>query len=996
MNKRHLLTMSFALACASVFAETVDFGGLKFNLTPDGKAVLTSGKAALGTVVIPHSVRGHKVTEIKANAFQGNTDIRSIIIPATVQRIGACAFYDCKELSKVEMHSTADRIEDFVFAHCEQLESISLPQGITNIGRNAFENCTSLKNVDIPRSCESIDSYAFNACSSLEYITLPENLHRWSAEAFLKCKALRSVYYLGNNVPEVHSNTFSGADGNLAVYVKPILYDRMNRVPALKNKVRVEFPLEYSSYNELISKNFAIDFSSAPAVQAMVTTGFSAQHNRENKERVHVAVANEAVNIQAGRNRWYFPRIADDQQNDHSAIRKVAQQPMSFYYSKTAPIEGYMDNSELLTDKTIYNPGETVHFTSSRSLAYGSKVYYYHGADVVDVSIVGGNSWTWKTPQEDFKGYLAVVTEPSATGYNVVSTVGVDVSTKWTKFPRYGYIANYDPDSKTRDMKKEMETFRKYHINAMQFYDWQWKHHRPYCPNATYNGIFNETISAQVVKDYIREVQGIGSKAMFYNLAYGALKDGKEDGVKPEWQVYIDSTDVSPYRHVLEHGKSDIFIQNPANVEWQDYLVKRTREVYQDFKFDGFHVDQLGSAPGYHVMENGNKVGKASRLSTKDGKEVLLWDGYSPLLTKLHNDQEGKELVMNQVSNWGHTVVATNPNIHTVYVEVWWKKFAAFSHYMEENQEVAPNKPVVFAAYTHYKGAQGAFNIPSVLVSDAFIFAIGGSRIELSGNDMLNNPYFPNTDCYMTDELRAKLVPYYNFLVGYENLLRDNCKRTYMSVRMNNKVLPFAGKEKEVNYYCAEKDNKLMIHLLNLETVKDTSWIDKYRTTTEPKTKYHFTVDIDINEDVARVWAATPDVYGGTPQDIPFKKKGNKLYIEVPSLKYWTMLVVEKGASNGLNNSDEVVYVNKNNAWERLTVGTINSNETYIKVPLFGNKHQTRTMSLINSNNETLQSAFEKVATTSEDESYYTIDGVKVERPGKGIYIHKGKKVFIK
>ena len=80
MNKRHLLTMSLALACASVFAETVDFGGLKFSLTPDGKAVLTSGKAALGTVVIPQYVRGHKVTEIKANAFQGNTDIRSITI----------------------------------------------------------------------------------------------------------------------------------------------------------------------------------------------------------------------------------------------------------------------------------------------------------------------------------------------------------------------------------------------------------------------------------------------------------------------------------------------------------------------------------------------------------------------------------------------------------------------------------------------------------------------------------------------------------------------------------------------------------------------------------------------------------------------------------------------------------------------------------------------------------------------------------------------------
>ena len=89
---------------------------------------------------------------------------------------------------------------------------------------------------------------------------------------------------------------------------------------------------------------------------------------------------------------------------------------------------------------------------------------------------------------------------------------------------------------------------------------------------------------------------------------------------------------------------------------------EENKRVYQNFNFDGFHVDQLGSAPGYHVMENGHKVEKASRLSTKDGKEVLLWDGYSPLLTKLHNDQKDKELVMNQVSNWGHTVVATNPN----------------------------------------------------------------------------------------------------------------------------------------------------------------------------------------------------------------------------------------------------------------------------------------------------------------------------------------------
>ena len=79
-----------------------------------------------------------------------------------------------------------------------------------------------------------------------------------------------------------------------------------------------------SWYQRILS----IDFSSAPAVQAMVTTGFSAQNRRENKERVHVAAANEAVNIQAGSNRRrYFPRIADDQQNDTLLFAKWHNSP---------------------------------------------------------------------------------------------------------------------------------------------------------------------------------------------------------------------------------------------------------------------------------------------------------------------------------------------------------------------------------------------------------------------------------------------------------------------------------------------------------------------------------------------------------------------------------------------------------------------------------------------------------------------------------------------
>src|SRR5690606_18054372 len=83
-------------------------------------------------------------------------------------------------------------------------------------------------------------------------------------------------------------------------------------------------------------------------------------------------------------------------------------------------------------------------------------------------------------------------------------------------------------------------------------------------------------------------------------------------------------------------------------------------------------------------------------------------------------------------------------------------------------------KNTVLAAYMNYNLAnnKGYFNTASVLMTNAVIFAFGGSHIEL-GEHMLGKEYFPNNNLQMKQELKTARIKYYDFLTAYQSLLRD-------------------------------------------------------------------------------------------------------------------------------------------------------------------------------------------------------------------------------
>ena len=151
------------------------------------------------------------------------------------------------------------------------------------------------------------------------------------------------------------------------------------------------------------------------------------------------------------------------------------------------------------TDKSVYKPGETVTFTVD-NMPTGAKIRYRHNDETVLLQDAASTTWQWTAPSEDFTGYLVDIFIDSDKNELIYGTIAVDVSSDWTRFPRYGFVGDFD-SSKLEEgvIEAEMDFLRRCHINGIQFYDWHNKHHWPLGgtmehPDEVYNDIANRQV----------------------------------------------------------------------------------------------------------------------------------------------------------------------------------------------------------------------------------------------------------------------------------------------------------------------------------------------------------------------------------------------------------------------------------------------------------------------------------------------------------------------
>ncbi len=194
-------------------------------------------------LVIPSEIDGYTVTELLGGAIVNHTELTSITLPATLEKLDDSCFFGCTSLETfyVEDGNDSFTVDDNIlytgdmtrlicypsgndaetftipggvveiwssaFA-CAPLTSVSFPEGLVYIDDWAF-SYVPLKSLSLPDSVIEISDDAFIYCTGLTEVTFPSSLETIGAEAFAACENLETIT-LNDGLTSVGQSAFAG------------------------------------------------------------------------------------------------------------------------------------------------------------------------------------------------------------------------------------------------------------------------------------------------------------------------------------------------------------------------------------------------------------------------------------------------------------------------------------------------------------------------------------------------------------------------------------------------------------------------------------------------------------------------------------------------------------------------------------------------------------------------------------------------------------------
>lgn len=556
------------------------------------------------------------------------------------------------------------------------------------------------------------------------------------------------------------------------------------------------------------------------------------------------------------------------------------------------------------TEKSMYAPGETavvcLENLPAEATALRARLYSLERC-VWDWQLPASKRFPLSLPDADGRGY-ALEVEALDEEQNVLTSAftAVDVSSSWTKFPRYGYVWDFTPSA---DAESKADEMARYHLNGVQFYDWQYRHHRPLAADLSgWRDWSGRWISGDTVRAYLRAAHDRGMACMAYNMIYAAnetyLTDGS--GVQADWRlVRANGTDFTCDMDAKLGPVGVLQYFNLLNPDWQSYIFAQENRVFEAFDFDGWHGDTIGEN-GPMRTADGGPLGYDA-----DGKPIyLVKDGYTAFLNAAKAAIGDKYLAFNPVGAQGIENVNVSA-VDVLYTEFWpWDRNAngrLYDDYYTLHRailgacEQSGGKSLIVAAYVNYRNPKAAFNPATVRMLDCVVFASGGSRIELgNGGNMLSDEYFPaDGKKRMDDGLRSAVGRLYDFLVAYENLLRDGQRPVSRTVRLENLPVSTDGRSDTVWCFAKADSSTEIYHFLNL-TGTDDGWRDEEQTKKPPIAHENVKTRLYTDYPVREVWLASPD--GELPLPLPLEfqtgRDANGAYAEFtqPALEYWNLI----------------------------------------------------------------------------------------------------------
>jgi hypothetical protein len=221
-NKKILLAATFLLfSLLPVYAQYDNENDFEVRLSEDRITVRVFRYLGSKQIVsIPPEIYGLRVSGISDGAFADCTDIKTVIMPNSVIRIGKEAFSNCINITEVNIPRNVSYIGSYAFKNCVSLTSVNIPDRINTLGNGVFYGCVSLTGVSIPKNVYDIGDETFYKCLNLSSVIISDGVAMIGDNAFYGCVSLTSIN-IPKSVFNFGSRAIIGCTGLTAINVDP-------------------------------------------------------------------------------------------------------------------------------------------------------------------------------------------------------------------------------------------------------------------------------------------------------------------------------------------------------------------------------------------------------------------------------------------------------------------------------------------------------------------------------------------------------------------------------------------------------------------------------------------------------------------------------------------------------------------------------------------------------------------------------------------------------
>lgn len=200
-----------------VIPDYVTFKGTKYPVTLVAASAFEN--AQINSVKLPSSLK-----EIGLKAFRA-TNIKELVIPASVKKVEGSAFAYCPNLTKVTFAASNMELIEGCFAGCHKLQSVTLPASLTrDMTYDMFRDCPMLTTVTLPKNLRTVPQQMFSGCKSLRKIDLPATVTKIGGHAFSGCPITDLVI---TGVTEVDDSSFMGCASLKTITINKTLRDKL-------------------------------------------------------------------------------------------------------------------------------------------------------------------------------------------------------------------------------------------------------------------------------------------------------------------------------------------------------------------------------------------------------------------------------------------------------------------------------------------------------------------------------------------------------------------------------------------------------------------------------------------------------------------------------------------------------------------------------------------------------------------------------------------------